>query len=147
VIPIVIVIILHEGIHALCLRLFTGEWPIVIASLEGLGGIAVRLPSWYLPRNAFLISNLAPVCTMTPVGVAPFTDSAPRIRESPGLLQRSQSRGSLPDLVSPLYVYLHPATAYITTDGRIYHHPRSESVARWKQQLRSLMEGRLARLN
>lgn len=68
-IPIVIVIILHEGIHALCLRLFTGEWPIVIASLEGLGGIAVRLPSWYLPRNAFLISNLAPVCTMTPVGL------------------------------------------------------------------------------
>ena len=36
--------------------------------------------------------------------------------------------------------------AVVLTDGRIYHHHKPESVARWKQQLRSLMEWVLARL-
>jgi hypothetical protein len=50
-VPVAVVLILHEGIHALCLWLFTRERPIFVATFEGVGGIGVRLPSWYLPPN------------------------------------------------------------------------------------------------
>jgi hypothetical protein len=145
-VPVAVVLILHEGIHALCLWLFTRERPIFVATFEGVGGIAVRLPSWYLPRNAFLVANLAPACSLTLGGlllllVMPHSDI--------GLLVFCNSlnlAGSISDVVSSIYVYLHPPSAYIKTDGRIYHHHKPESVARWKQQLRAVMEWILARL-
>jgi hypothetical protein len=145
-VPIAVVLILHEGIHALCLWLFTHARPTFVATLEGVGGIGVRLPLWYLSRNAFLFANLAPVCSMTLAGLLLL---ALMPQTSVGLLVFCISinlAGSTSDVVSSIYMFLHPPSAYVTTDGRIYHPHRPESVARWKQLLRSIMEWFFARL-
>jgi hypothetical protein len=145
-IPIAVVLILHEGIHALCLWLFTHERPTFVATLEGVGGIGVKLPSWYLPRNAFLVANLAPVCSMTLAGLL-LLPLMPQT--SVGLLAFCMSinlTGSTSDVVSSIYMFLHPPSAYVTTDGRVYHPHRPENVAGWKQLSRSVMEWFFARL-
>ena len=145
-IPIAVVLLLHEGIHALCLWLFTHERPTFVATLEGVGGIGVKLPSWYLPRNVFLVANLAPVCSMTLAGLL-LLPLVPQT--SVGLLAFCISinlTGSTSDVVSSIYMFLHPPSAYVTTDGRIYHPHRPKSVARWKQLLRSVMEWFFAKL-
>jgi hypothetical protein len=145
--PLAIVLILHEGIHALCLWLFTHERPTFVATLGGVGGIGVRLPSWYLPRNIFLIANLAPVCLMTLAGLLLLLLMP---QTGVGLLVFCTSlnlAGSTSDVVSSIYIFLHPPSAYVTTDGRIYHPHRPESVARWKQLSRSVIEWVFARLD
>ena len=144
--PIAVVLFLHEGIHALCLWLFTHERPTFVATLAGGGGIGVRLPSWYLARNAFLVANLAPVCSITLAGLCLLPIMSHTGISLLVFCTSLNLAGSISDVVSSVYVYLHPPSAYIKTDGRIYHHHKPESVARWKQQLRSVMEWIFARL-
>jgi hypothetical protein len=145
-VPIAVVLVVHEGIHAICLWLFTHERPTFVTTFGNGGGIGVRAPSWYLSRSAFLVANLAPVCLMTLVGLCllPIVSHT-----GVSLLVFCLSlnlAGSIADVASSVYVYLHPPSVYITTDGWIYCHHRPESVARWKDQLRSAMEWVLARL-
>jgi hypothetical protein len=145
-VPVAVILTLHEGIHALCLWLFTHERPTFVATFEGVGGFGVRLPSWYLSRNVFLIANLAPVCSMTLAGLLLLPMVAP---PGIGLLVFSISlniAGSISDVISSMYVCLHPPCAYIKTDGQIYRPPGPESVAGWKRWLRSGLEWILVRL-
>ena len=136
----------HELIHILCLWGFTGERPVIVT---GGGGLAVRLPSWYLSRNEFLVANLAPVCLITVAGLlllplVPQTSISLLV-----FLTAMNFAGSTPDMASSVYILLHPPSIYLDTEGTIYTDgPQgSESVPKWKQRIRSFIESTLAKLD
>jgi len=144
--PVALVLILHECIHAVLLWLYTKKRPFFIVIFKGIGGIAVRMPSWYLSRNAFLIVNLAPVCLMTlvfPFLILVVPRAAINILVFCAALNLA---GSLSDIISSIYISLHPATTYLNTSGYFYHDQVLLSIPRWKLWLQSAIELFLAKL-
>jgi hypothetical protein len=144
--PVALVLILHEGIHAGLLWLYTKERPKIVATFEGIGGIAVRMPAWYLSRNAFLIINLAPVCLMTlaiPFLILVSPHTAINILVFCAALNFA---GSLSDMISSAYIFSHPATTYLDTNGSLFHDQELLSIPSWKRWLRSAIEWFLTKL-
>ena len=145
-VPVVVILILHECIHAAFLWLYTKERPRLVATLKGIGGIAVRMPSWYLSRNTFLIVNLAPVCLITlaiPFLILVLPNTAVGVLVFCAALNLA---GSLSDIVSSVYIYSLPATVYLKTNGYLYRSQESLSVPGWKQGLQSTIDWFLAKL-
>lgn len=145
VVSVAVTLIVHEFIHALCLWIFTGERPIIVA---GGGGLCVRLPSWYLSRNAFLVTNLAPVCLISLAGLL-LLPVVPQSSISLLVFCAAMNvAGSTADLVSSVYILLHPRSVYLDTDGTIYTGgPQgSKRAPKWRQRLRSSIEWTLAKL-
>ena len=135
----------HELIHILCLWGFTGQRAVIVA--KG-GGLHVRLPSWYLSRNEFLVVNLAPVCLITVSGLL-FLPLVPHTNISLLVFLTAMNfAGSTPDMASSVYILLHPPSIYLDTEGTIHTDgPQgSESVSKWKQDIRSFIESILAKL-
>lgn len=62
----VLVLILHELVHALFFSLITGENPKF-----GLKGFYfyVAAPEWYIPKSAYLLINLAPILFISLIGL------------------------------------------------------------------------------
>ena len=144
--PVALVLILHECIHAVFLWLYTKERPKLIATVKGIGGIAVRMPSWYLSRNTFLIVNLAPVCLITlavPFLILLLPNAAVGILIFCAALNLA---GSLSDIISSVYIYSLPATVYLNTNGYLYRNQESVSVPSWKRWLQSMIDWFLAKL-
>ncbi len=144
--PVALVLILHECIHAVLLWSYTKERSTFVATLKGIGGIAIRMPSWYLSRNAFLIANLAPVCLMTlsvPLLLLVVSRSAIGVLIFCAALNLA---GSLLDTISSAYIYSYPAATYLDTNGSFFHDKGLLSVPSWKQWLRSAIEWFLAKL-
>jgi len=142
---LLVIFILHELIHAFCLWIYTGKRPVIRVSLKGGGALYVRLPSWYLARNAFLVVNLAPVCLITLVG---FLLMFVIEQSGLGLLifcLAVHLAGATGDLVSSVFIFLQPSSVYLTTDGMIYA-KGSESMPHWIQKLRSFLLLALDRL-
>jgi hypothetical protein len=140
------VLILHECIHTLLLWLYTKEHPIFIATLKGIGGIAVRMPSWYFSRNAFLIVDLAPVCLMT-LAVPFLILIVPRTAINLLIFCAALNvAASLSDIVSSIYICSYPATAYLNTGGDFHSDQKQVNVPNWKRWLRSIIEWMLAKL-
>jgi hypothetical protein len=144
-VPLVIIIVFHELIHALCLWIYTGKRPVIRATLKGAGGLYVRLPSWYLSRNAFLVVNLAPVCVITLVGSFLIL-----VIEQTGIsllifCLAVHLAGATGDLLSSVFIFLQPSSVYLTTDGMIYI-KGTENMPKWKKTLRSAMKSALDRL-
>jgi hypothetical protein len=144
--PTLLVLVLHECIHAALLWFYTKERPSFIATLNGIGGIAVRMPCWYLSRNAFLITNLAPVCLMT-LAVPFLILVVPRTTINILVFCAALNlAGSLSDIVSSVYIFSHPATTYLDTNGSLFHDQEFLSVPKWKRWLQSGVEWVLTRL-
>ncbi len=135
---------LHECTHALFIWIFSGKWPqIKAARLWGIpvGGYNAS-PGWYYPRNIFIIFVLAPLVLVSPllyflsyhlppVLVIPLQDCF--------LLNLV---GSVQDAAVAFFAALHPASALITWDGKIYH-PTPEAdraAAGWRERLRVFLE-------
>jgi len=143
-VSVAVILIVHEFIHALCLWILTRERPLIVA--KG-GGLCVRLPSWYLSRNAFLISNLAPVCLITLAGLL-LLPIVPQTSISLLVFCTAMNiAASTADMASSVYILLHPRSVYLDTDGTIYT-SRSQGFerAKWRQRLRSSIEWILAKL-
>lgn len=64
---VVVMIILHEGIHGLFFWLFTGDRPKF--GFKGSYAYAAA-PSWYLPKNAYLMIALSPLVILSGLGLA-----------------------------------------------------------------------------
>jgi hypothetical protein len=142
------ILAVHEFIHALLLWMFTRERPKIVVALKEGGGICVRLPSWYLPRNAFLAADLAPVCLLTLAGLL-LLPVVPQAHLSLLVFCLAvHLAGSTADITSSAFVFLLPPSTYVTTDGAIYvsDSERAENVPVWKLRLRSLAGQILARL-
>ena len=61
-----LMLLLHEGVHGVCFRLYTGEWGTF--AFKGLYAYAAA-PNWYLPRNQHLVTALAPYLGLSIVGI------------------------------------------------------------------------------
>lgn len=146
ILALAIVLSVHELIHAIFLWLFTGQRPIIVA---GNGGFAVRLPSWYIPRDRFLLANLAPCCIISLIGLLLLLVVPQRDISSVAFLTAMNLAGSVADIVSSVYLFLHPKSIYLETEGTIYfdRHVGIDSVPEWKLRVRSLMEAAIARLD
>ncbi len=143
-------IFLHECTHAFFIWMFSGKWPqIKVAKLWGIpvGGYNAS-PGWYYPRNLFIIFALAPLILVSlflyvlsyrvpPVYVLPVQDCF--------LLNIV---GSIQDAAVAFFAALHPASALITWDGKIYH-PKLEAGGKdtsWSGRLRSFLERLVSRI-
>lgn len=62
-----IMVIIHEGIHGFFFWRFTGARPKYGI---GLGYAYAAAPEWYLPRDQYMVVGLAPLVLMSLVGVA-----------------------------------------------------------------------------
>ena len=137
-------ILLHECTHAFFIWMFSGKWPqIKVTKLWGIpvGGYNSS-PGWYYPRNVFIIFVLAPLFLVSlflyflsyrvpPVFVIPVQDCF--------LLNIV---GSFQDAAVAFFAALHPVSALITWDGKIYH-PKSVAGgkdASWSGRLRIFLE-------
>ena len=66
VLAIVFVILFHEGIHGAFFWLFTGSRPVF--AFKGFYAYAAA-PGWYLPRDAYMLTGIAPLLLITFVGM------------------------------------------------------------------------------
>ena len=141
-----IVFAIHEFIHAVFLWFFTGHRPIIVA---GGGGLAARLPSWYIPRDIFLVINLAPFCIISLVGLLLLLVVPQRYISLTVFLTAINMAGSIADITSSAYLFLHPPSIYLETEGTIYfdEHIGPDLVPEWKLRIRSLIEAAIAKLD
>lgn len=63
---IILVLGLHQGIHALFFRIFSGQKPLV--GFKGAYAYAA-MPGWYFPRNQYLVIGIAPLILITLIGM------------------------------------------------------------------------------
>lgn len=146
ILPVAVVLTVHELIHFILLWLFTGHRPIIIA---GNGGFAVRLPNWYIPRDQFLLVNLVPFCIISLVGLLSMPVVPQRHLSSAIFLTAINIAGSAADILSSVYIYLHSSSIYLETEGTIYFDGPigPDSVSKWKLRVRSLIEATIAKLD
>jgi hypothetical protein len=137
---------IHELVHATCLYFFTGHFPSLVA---GAGGLAIRLPRWYIPRDQFLIVNLAPFVVITLIGVL-LLPAVPQSYISLTVFFTAMNiAGSSADVFLSAYLFLHPSSIYLETEGTIYFNENADpnSVLAWKVRTRSLIESAIDKLD
>jgi Putative zincin peptidase len=61
-----VMIVLHEGVHGLFFWLFTRARPVY--AFKGLYAYAA-LPGWFIPRNPYLVTCLAPLVLISLLGI------------------------------------------------------------------------------
>lgn len=65
IIAFILLVVVHEAVHGLCFWLITHEKP----AFGFRGGYAfAAAPNWYLPRAHYLLTCLAPLLILTPLG-------------------------------------------------------------------------------
>jgi hypothetical protein len=143
---VAVVFAIHEFIHIIFLWFYTGHRPIIIA---GGGNLAVRLPSWYIPRYQFLVTSLAPFCIISLVGLLLLLIVPQRFLSLTVFLTAMNMAGSIADITSSAYLFLHPPSIYLETEGTIYFDGLAgpNSVPEWKLRIRSLVEAAIAKLD
>ena len=63
----ILLVVLHEAVHGLFFWIVTGAKPCF--GFKGVYAYAAA-PDWYLPRGPYLLTCLAPLIILTPVGIA-----------------------------------------------------------------------------
>ena len=146
ILPVAVVLTVHELIHFILLWFFTGHRPTIVA---GNGGFAVRLPNWYIPRDQFLLVNLSPFCIISLVGLLSLLVVPQRYLSLAVFLTAINIAGSAADILSSVYIYLHSSSIYLETEGTIYFDGPigPDSVSKWKLGVRSLIEAAIARFD
>jgi len=143
--PVLILISIHEFIHTLILYFYTGQWPKVKASLDG---ISIRTPQWYIPRNQFLFINLAPVFILGISGLflIPFVSQS--YLSLLIFLFTISIGASYADITSSLYLFLHSPSSYLKTSGVIFVNRSLENdVPKLKKNIRISVESFIAKLD
>jgi hypothetical protein len=145
---ILVLFSVHEGIHAFFLWIFTHARPRLVATLKGAGGFGISLPAWYLPRDAFLMTDLAPVVLITFAGMLLLMIVPAAYLRQLVFCIAIHLASSIGDIVSAIFVIFLPATAYMNTDGAVYTRAsiEPEEVRGWQQYIRRLMEQILTKL-
>ncbi len=146
VVILVIVFAIHELVHAIFLYFFTGHFPSLVA---GAGGLAIRLHGWYIPRDQFLIANLAPFVVITLVGIL-LLPAVPQSYISLTVFFTAMNiAGSIYDIFSSAYLFLHPPSIYLATEGTIYCDENADldSMPAWKARVRAFIESAIHKLD
>lgn len=109
-----LMVFLHEGVHGLCFWLFTQERPHF--GLKRSYAYAAA-PAWYLPRQAMLITGLAPLVLLTwlGVGLIPLVplDWLPALL----LMMTLNAAGAVGDLLSAAWLLRQPPDALANDQG------------------------------
>ena len=66
ILPIILVLVVHEAIHTFFFWIFSKQKPVV--GFKGAYAYAA-LPGWYFPRNQYLFIGLAPLLFITLIGL------------------------------------------------------------------------------
>jgi hypothetical protein len=146
ILPVAVFLAVHEWIHFNLLWSFTGHRPTIVA---GYGGFAVQIPSWYIPRDQFLLVDLAPFCIISLVGLFSLLVVSQKYLWLALFLTAINFAGSDADIVSSVYLYLHSFSIYLETEGMIYFDRSvgSDAASVWKLRARSSIEAAIARLD
>jgi hypothetical protein len=110
----VVVLLLHEAVHGLCFRLYTGVWGTF--AFKGLYAYAAA-PDWYLPRSQYLVTALAPYIGLSLLGVV-LLPVMPRVVLGDLLLFLVfNAAGAMGDLAAVAWLLSKPRDAYLKDQG------------------------------
>jgi len=137
-----IVILLHESLHAISLYLVGHIRPKIVfkLSLRVLAAY-VESPGWFLPRNIYILVALAPVSILTITGLGLIFILPQSLLSLVAVCVAGNLAGSLGDLAVAGFLFLLPASTLATTQGDIYV-PEGELTNhnQWKKGLRLWIE-------
>jgi hypothetical protein len=124
---IVFQVALHELIHGLFFRLYTGARPRYALKLMYAYAAA---PDWYLPRDQHLVTALAPLVLMTvgSLGLLPFIPA--RLIPALLLVMTANAAGAVGDMVVAGWLLRQPPTALVRDAGdaiTVYNYSPSAS--------------------
>jgi hypothetical protein len=107
-------VILHEAIHGIFFWLFTGERPLFALRLSYAYAAA---PGWYLPRNAYLVTGLAPFVVISLAGLA-LIASAPASWLAPvWFVATVNAAGAVGDLAVAVWLLQIPPDSFAQDRG------------------------------
>jgi hypothetical protein len=145
---IIIMIVLHESMHALVLWGFTKKVPPVGINL--MGSVYVNASGWYLPRLYMLIMSLAPFLLLTFIGLILLTFTSGEFFRMTLWVVILNAVGSVNDLAVAGWLLFQPDTALIENSGqalaiyRVRDEPSKRPGA--KEKMRVYMERYLMKL-
>lgn len=109
-----VTVLLHELIHALFIRLFTGEWATF--GFKGLYAYAAA-PKWYIPRNLHIAVALAPLVILSLLGVLMIPWIAYELLPALLLALITNAAGAVGDMVTVGWLLRQPRSAYVNDYG------------------------------
>lgn len=112
---------LHELIHGLFFRLFTGARPRYALKLMYAYAAA---PDWYLPRNQHLVTALAPLVLMTAAGLGLLPVVPARLIPALLFVLAANAAGAAGDMVVAGWLLRQPSSALVRDAGdaiTVYH--------------------------
>jgi hypothetical protein len=105
----VVMIVLHEAAHGLCFAAFTHSRPVF--GFRGYYAFA-SAPGWYLRRNPYLITGLAPLVLITMVGLGLLAIVPVNWILSVLLFMTMNASGAVGDIIVSVWLLLQPANCY-----------------------------------
>ena len=101
----VLVIILHEAAHGLFFWIFTHSRPVFAYRIYYAYASA---PGWYLPRNQYLITSLAPIVLLTGLGLLLLAILPPAWFLAVLAFMTFNASGAIGDLVVAIWLMKQP---------------------------------------
>ncbi|HMD90548.1 MAG TPA: DUF3267 domain-containing protein [Anaerolineaceae bacterium] len=101
----VLVIILHEAAHGLFFWIFTHSRPVFAYRIYYAYASA---PGWYLPRNQYLITSLAPIVLLTGLGLLLLAVLPPAWFLAVLAFMTFNASGAIGDLVVAIWLMKQP---------------------------------------
>jgi hypothetical protein len=140
-----ILLLIHEMIHALFFRIYTNEWPKISIHLYA---IQVYTDEWYIPRDKFIVINMAPIIILTLLGgiLIPFFPEQLRGPWILGLIVNAG--GSTGDLASSLFAFFQSDSSFLTTKGSLWISKENvpDNESHWRGKIRLFLEKMLSKL-
>lgn len=109
-----VTVILHELIHALFIRFFTGEWATF--GFKGFYAYAAA-PQWYIPRNLHIAVALAPLLILSLLGGLMIPWIAYELLPALLLALITNAAGAVGDMVTVGWLLRQPRNAYVNDYG------------------------------
>lgn len=110
----IIMISLHEAIHGLFFWRFTRSRPQFAIHMPFVSASA---PGWYIPRNPYLIIELAPLVVLTLSGLAMLSIAPSAWLVPAWLMITLHTAGSAGDLLVAVWLLLQPPTCLAHDNG------------------------------
>ncbi len=114
IISMILMVILHEGLHGIFFWLFTREKPVFALRLAYAYAGA---PDWYLPRNQFLVTALAPLIGISLLGTVLMAVLPPSLLLPTYIFMVVNANGSTADIWVAVKLLLHPRTCLANDRG------------------------------
>lgn len=112
----IIYIPLHEAVHGLCFWIYTRSRPHFAIRLSYAYAAA---PDWYIPRNSYLVTALAPLVGITLVGLALIALAPAQWVLPVWFVITMNASGSIGDLLAAAWLLRNPPTCLAQDRGDV----------------------------